>query len=74
MEKPQYEKKPPLVVPDGMTKSGYKKMLRRERMKARFAEKKKLKKEKKRRIREEKVRFYRFRGRRFVIEHDYIIQ
>ena len=36
----------PLVVPEGMTRSAYKKQLRRERNQARWKEKKRLKKEK----------------------------
>ena len=46
----------PLVVPEGMTRSAYKKQLRRERNQARWKEKKRLKKERKRKLREEKVR------------------
>ena len=44
----QNERKP-LVVPEGMTKSAYKKQLRRERSKERW----KLKKERKKRLRKE---------------------
>ena len=63
-KKKEERRSSPLVVPEGMTRSAYKKQLRRERNQARWKEKKRLKKERKRKLREEKVRGTRKRKRK----------